>query len=77
MKTVEHSQSGSHVKAILHVKDWFSSDSGFKLSMYDNFYVVATWHEYTDGQTISYEAKTTVAICAKLVTAKLVYAALS
>ncbi len=74
MKTIHRSVSGSRVKAIMFLKDW---EPRLMKPIYHDFYVVATWHEYTDGRTTSYEAKTTVAICAKINAAKLIYHSLS
>lgn len=78
LPTLKRRQRGSRVdcevKGIVLVKDWFKGDQ--MLGCYDDFFIVAQWHEYSDGQTISIEGGTTIAICRDLKTAKLVYSSL-
>ena len=73
--TLEHphkkEQLGTQVLAIVTAKHWFCE--GQLHAIYENFYVVAEWHDYHDGKKSNIEGKTTIAICKDYDDAELVY----
>lgn len=62
------------VKGIVRGRDYFPRDT--HLVVYDSYFVVATWHEYSDGVTIKPEGLTSVAICRDFKTALLIYSSI-
>lgn len=63
MKTIRQINVGDHYWGILKVKDWFSVNSGFISTIYNDYYVVASWVGLSDGKKVHVEARNTLAVC--------------
>lgn len=75
IKTLRRRATGSRadraVTGVVLGRDWFPRNS--HLNLYDSYYVVAKWHEYSDGRRITAENRTSISICRDLDLAKTIY----
>lgn len=60
IKKSPHKSDPAKTVGLVLCKNWWNK--GIISSIYDDFFVVATWHEYSDGRTTSYEAKSTLGL---------------
>lgn len=58
---------------VMKTSEWFNGEAHVLPMFMREGYVVARWAEYSDGQTIKVEGRSTIAACAKMEVAMLVF----